>query len=73
MSNDLVKRLHRVSGWLFDTGQIGYELDTVKEAAERIEELEGALILISGYNEHQHPTKKDIDKVINFIIDRESK
>ena len=40
MSNDLVKRLHRVSGWLFDTGQIGYELDTVKEAADRIEKLE---------------------------------
>jgi hypothetical protein len=43
MTDDLVKRLHRVSGWLFDTGQTGYELDTVKEAADRIEQLEAAL------------------------------
>lgn len=40
MADDLVKRLLRVSGWLFDTGQTGYELDTVEEAAHRIEELE---------------------------------
>lgn len=46
-------------------------VNQLHDALDRVEELERALILISGYNEHQHPTKKDIDKVINFIIDRD--
>jgi len=41
-----------------------YIAGVIDEKCARIEFLERSLTLISGYNEHNHPCKKEIDNVI---------
>mgnify|MGYP003344078881 CR=1 FL=1 len=57
--DDLVKRLR--DKWRHNE-------DDCYAAADRIEALERSLILISGFNEHSHPCKREIDEVISDVL-----
>jgi tRNA(Met) C34 N-acetyltransferase TmcA len=70
MTNDLVKLLRQP---IIHTVQVKELAEILRyEAADRIEQLENSLILISGFNEHNHPCKKEIDDVIRDALGDEN-